>query len=317
MAPPELVTVFPAMTPQLEFQFDSQEDAEISLTDSIETIHRTIIGLIEDTAMFQAIGYHKTRTAAGEEFIQSLMYYSEVLIRVPLVKLTNELQNYTFTPAQTTSPLNLSIDTRLKNANEDFLKLVRITEDLERTAGWEISLKAPSEAHLALPKLDPGIVRVTSDAPCGRPTMIFVAGKPDLSHVVFGANETAWGNLTAVSTITRTARDTRLHHYIPLATEAFEALFQKEMKALAELQNDQPCGTSNQDDLLWRARASAIEHMRSDDSFLGGEDEMGIALRPPTWSINQGCYLCQGMMGYQSPKSWNENQRKKYILKFD
>ncbi|KAL7954422.1 hypothetical protein V8C34DRAFT_294435 [Trichoderma compactum] len=62
MAPPELVTVFPAMTPQLEFQFDSHEDAEKFFAKSIEIIHRAIIGLIEDAAMFQAIGYHKNMT---------------------------------------------------------------------------------------------------------------------------------------------------------------------------------------------------------------------------------------------------------------
>ncbi|KAL6795467.1 hypothetical protein J3E68DRAFT_404343 [Trichoderma sp. SZMC 28012] len=45
------------------------------------------------------------------------------------------------------------------------------------------------------------------------------------------------------------------------------------------------------------------DRTRSDQSTLGGEKEMGIALRPPTCSINQGCYLCQGMMGYQPPKS--------------
>lgn len=178
------------------------------------------------------------------------------------------------------------------------------------------SVSLQKQARLALPELPPGIVRVTSDAPCGRPTMLFVAGTFDLSRIVFGANETAWGQLTAVSAITRMARDTRLQHYIPPAMAAFQALRRKEVEALAELQNDLG-GTSDREDLLWSARSRAIEQMRSDDSFLGGENEMGIALRPPTWSINQGCYLCQGMMGYQSPKSWNENQRRKYILKFD
>lgn len=46
----------------------------------------------------------------------------------------------------------------------------------------------------------------------------------------------------------------------------------------------------------------AIRQMRSDPSLLGGEDELRIALCMSTWSINQGCYLCQGMMAYQSPK---------------
>ncbi|KAL7913149.1 hypothetical protein GGI35DRAFT_442157 [Trichoderma velutinum] len=50
---------------------------------------------------------------------------------------------------------------------------------------------------------------VTYDALGGRPAMIFIAGTTDLSHIVFGANGTAWGELTAVSAITRAARDTR------------------------------------------------------------------------------------------------------------
>ncbi|KAM0261170.1 hypothetical protein ACHAQJ_002432 [Trichoderma viride] len=177
-------------------------------------------------------------------------------------------------------------------------------------------LSLQKTARLSLPKLPDGIVRVTTSDPCGRPTMIFVAGSMDLSGIrtVFGANETAWEDLTAVSAITRTMRDIRLQHYVPSAMKAFETLRRKEMEALAELQSDSG-GTS--EDLLWRARSRAIEQMRSDESFLGGENEMGVALRPPTWSINQGCYLCQGMMGYQSPKSWNENQRRKYILTFN
>lgn len=148
--------------------------------------------------------------------------------------------------------------------------------------------------------------------------MIFVAATVDHSRIVFGANETSWGALTAVSAITRVARDTRLKHYIPLATKAFQALRREEKKALNELKHSPSTSTLAKKELEYRARLRAIAQMKSDDSFLGGENEIGIALRPPTWAFNRGCYLCQGMMGYKSPKPPStEKQRKSYILQFE
>lgn len=51
--------------------------------------------------MIQGMGYHKTHTAAGEEFLRGLRYYSEVLIWDSLVKMESELyptdsRNFTF-----------------------------------------------------------------------------------------------------------------------------------------------------------------------------------------------------------------------------
>lgn len=363
MATLEIVKEFPAMKPQIVFPYNSYGDLERNWAEPIEVIHHAAIALTEDVAMFRAMGYHKTHTAAGEEFLRSLFYYAKVLVWDSFLTLEPELQAYTCTPALT---IKKSLGSKLENARTSLEHLSSAILDLLGGVGWEfdrktlstsdmvptaspyqllyqmigikklssapagdqitrtfckfhpllLSVSLQKQACLALPELPPGIVRVTSDALCGRPTMIFVAGSPDLSHIVFGANEAAWGEFTAISSITRMARDTRLQHYIPPAMAAFQALRQKEVEALAGLQNDSS-GTSNREDLLWSARSRAIEQMRSDDTFLGGENEMGIALRPPKWSINQGCYLCQGMMGYQSPKSWNENQRRKYILKFD
>ncbi|KAL7816798.1 hypothetical protein V8C44DRAFT_355833 [Trichoderma aethiopicum] len=195
------------------------------------------------------------------------------------------------------------------------------------------------QAGLALPKLPDDIVKVTSESPCGRPTMMFIAGSMDLSRFVMGANGTAWDSLTPVSAITRAARDVRLQHYIPRAMAAFQALRQKEGQALAELKDASPnklkhkpsadsgsASTSaplkdgeeakEDPELVWRARSTAIRLMRSDPRMLGGEEEMGIAFKTPGWPANQGCYLCQGMMAYQSPRQWTENQQRKYILQF-
>ncbi|UKZ96173.1 uncharacterized protein TrAFT101_010973 [Trichoderma asperellum] len=327
-----------------------------TLAKPIDVIHRAIIALNEDIAMFEAMGYHKRHTAASNEFLRSLCYYSEVLILDSLIKMESEFQAYACTPASRAIEPHRSIGSGLADARVSFSRFLHFIRRVLDEAGWEVSWNAPStgdmvptacpyqllyqmicmeklssastdqiprtflslqkQAYLSLPQLPPGIKRVTSNDNCGRPTMIFIAGTLDLSRLVFGANETAWGDLTAVSAITRKARDIRLRHYITPAMQAFQALHRKEVEALTELQGNSG-GNFDGAELLWRARSRAMEQMRSDDSFLGGENEMGLALRPPSWSINQGCYLCQGMMGYKSPKVWNENQRRRYILTFD
>ncbi|KAL7936452.1 hypothetical protein V8C35DRAFT_295525, partial [Trichoderma chlorosporum] len=358
MASLELVTEFPARKPQILFPPCSYAEIERVWVKPINVIRHAAIALTEDVALFEAMGYHKAKTAAGEEFLHSLTYHAGVLVRDSLVTMKSGLGAYAYTPALTLKADNISIGSLLAAADVAFERLSKLINNLLSNAGWEFRWEAPStgdmvptatpyqllyqlickdklhadssaptgdevtrifsnlqkQVGLMLPELPHGI-RVTSDTPCGRPTMVFVAGSLDLSHIVFGANEPTWGDLTALSAITRAARDARLQHYVPKATAAFRALREKEAKALQELQSNSD-SASDMKDLLWGARATAIRQIRSDDSFLGGDEEMGIALRPPTWSINQGCYLCQGMMGYKSPKTWNENQRKKYILTF-
>ncbi|PTB56424.1 hypothetical protein M431DRAFT_518183 [Trichoderma harzianum CBS 226.95] len=357
MAPLGLVTEFPAKKPQLLIPFDTYADVEtwvkpvevirqaaIALTEDAAMFkaidyHKT---RTEDGEEFlRSLAYY------AEVLIQDSLVGFEKRF---------EVYSHTPTSTTTELTGNRSIGSMLLGARQSYQELTDFLVNLVDTLGWEFHWKIPSagdlvptaspyqllyqmickkklhdvfyvpvltppvslqkQAYLALPELDSGIERVTSDAPCGRPTMLFVSGTFDLSHIFFGANETAWGELTAVSAITRIARDIRLRHYVPVAMEAFKALQRKEIEALAELENESG-GASDKEDLVWKARARAIDRMRSDQSTLGGEKEMGIALRPPTWAINQGCYLCQGMMEYQSPKSWNENQRRKYILKFD
>ena len=144
--------------------------------------------------------------------------------------------------------------------------------------------------------------------------MIFVAMKLDRTQYIIGANESSWGVLKDLANITRTARDHRLIFYKDPALAAFQALRRHEDAESRTLAETQPeLGT---DDRLGEARLRAVEAMRSDPTFLGGADEMGLALRVPGWSVNQACYACQGMMGYESPQTWSKNQRVKYIRKW-
>lgn len=148
MAPPKLVTEFPAMKPQLVFSFNSYADVEKTWAKPIETIHHTAIALTEDAAMFQALGYHKTHTAAGEEFLRSLAYYEEVLILDSLFKMRSELQAYTFTPALTIAEPNHSIGSMLADASESCLRLSKIRTELLDAAGWKFHWKTPSTGDM-------------------------------------------------------------------------------------------------------------------------------------------------------------------------
>ncbi|KAM0447665.1 hypothetical protein ACHAO4_008806 [Trichoderma viride] len=356
MAPPTLVREFPAMEPQMIFRPMSYEEFQSTWSEPVDAIRRTIIGLTEDIAMFQAMGLHKRHTAAGEEFLQSVTYYSQALVLASLVKIKDRLRAYAPTSALPGNEAIKSIGSKLTDAQVAFNRFSAVKEDVLATAGWNFVWKTPKtgdkvptaspyqllyelicinklssaptdhitrvlaslekQEYLSLPDLPPGIERVTFDK-CGRPTMLFVAATPDRSRIFFGANETSWGTLTALSAITRMARDTRVQQYIPRAMKAFQALRRKEEEALVELRRNPSTRTLSDKELKYRSRLGAIERMRLDESFLGGGNEMGIALRPPKWSFNQGCYLCQGMMGYQSPNPpVTEKQRKSYILQF-
>ncbi|KAM0454228.1 hypothetical protein ACHAPV_008501 [Trichoderma viride] len=356
MAPPTLVREFPAMKPQMIFRPMSYEEFQNTWSEPVDAIHRVIIGLTEDIAMFQAMNFHKRHTAAGEEFLSSLMYYSQVLVLDSLVKIESRLRVYAPTSALPSNKTIQSFCSRLSDAQDAFGRFTAITSEVLSEASWTFIWKTPSagekvptaspyqllyqlicihkissaptdhitrvlaslekQEYLSLPDLPPGIERVTFDK-CGRPTMLFVAATPDRSRIFFGANETSWGRLTALSAITRMARDTRVQQYIPRAMKAFQALRRKEEEALVELRRNPSTRTLSEKELKYRSRLGAMERMRLDESFLGGGNEMGIALRPPKWSFNQGCYLCQGMMGYQSPNPpVTEKQRKSYILQF-
>ncbi|KAL7899012.1 hypothetical protein HDV63DRAFT_78921 [Trichoderma sp. SZMC 28014] len=359
MAPLTLVREFPAMKPQINFRPMSYEEFQAAWSDTVDTLCRVIFGLTEDMAMYRAVNLHKRRTAGNEEFLRSILYYSQILVLDPLVKLESRLRVYAPTSASALQG-NMaiqSIDSKLKDARNAFDRFSALTSKVLEEAGWVFRWKTPSvgdkvptagpyqllyqliciskisaapndhiarvlsslqnKEYLSLPNLPPGIERVDLDK-CGRPTMLFIAATPNRSRIVFGANQTSWGTLTAMSDITRRARDIRLQQYVPRAMRAFQALRRKEEEALAELRRNPNMRALSEKELQYRSRLGAIERMRSDASFLGGENELGIALRPPRWEFNQGCYACQGMMGYQSPvPPVKEKQRKKYILQFD
>ncbi|KAL7792467.1 hypothetical protein V8C37DRAFT_380412 [Trichoderma ceciliae] len=100
MAPPELVTEFSALKPQLLFPLGSYADVEKTWINPIEIIRQAAIALTEDAAIFRAIGYHEIHTAASEEFLRSLVYYAKVLVQDSLVAIETEFKAF--------SRLNLS-----------------------------------------------------------------------------------------------------------------------------------------------------------------------------------------------------------------
>lgn len=149
---------------------------------------------------------------------------------------------------------------------------------------------------------------------CGRPTMMFAVVVSETPRLLVGMNEPSWAGFPAIANVTRQARDFRLQHYVPIARLAFNTLRDKEATHLSRLQASQ---TGKEDRTLQcEARREAILDMRNDPTFLGGT-EIGLALRLPGWHGNQPCYVCQGMMGYQSARRWSEKDKKGYLGRFD
>ncbi|KAM0261169.1 hypothetical protein ACHAQJ_002431 [Trichoderma viride] len=79
--------------------------------------------------MFQALGYHKARKAAREEFLGSLAYFAQVLVEDTLEKITSELRFYAFTPA--IKPGNRSIGSILADANQSVERLSKNLQKLK------------------------------------------------------------------------------------------------------------------------------------------------------------------------------------------
>lgn len=130
-------------------------------------------------------------------------------------------------------------------------------------------------------------------------------------RLLLGSNEPSWGCLTSVSLITRAARDTRLKDYTPIAMPAFRRLQERDTELRAALGHDP------EKKLIFQARRQATTDMRQDITFLGGTNEVGLAFRVPAWSTNKPCFLCFGMMGYQSAVSWAAKDQDKYMSSFD
>jgi hypothetical protein len=150
----------------------------------------------------------------------------------------------------------------------------------------------------------------------GRPTMMFFsiypttdASKPPI--VLFGCNEMSWGAAHAIQTVTRNHRDHGLQSYIPVASETFTFLHDREQS----LSQGRTVPISKQDLIAIRRQAAIDTHR--DPSFLGGTNETGLALRTSGWSPNKPCYLCFGMMGYQQAVTWKTKDQENYNATFN
>ncbi|UKZ69263.1 uncharacterized protein TrAtP1_010275 [Trichoderma atroviride] len=139
-----LVREFPAMKPQMIFRPMSYEEFQTTWSEPVDTIRRAIIGLTEDIAVFQAMSLHKRHTAAGEEFLQSLLYYSQVLILDPLVKIKGRLRVYAPTSALPGNETVQSIGSKLTDAQLAFNRFSAITSQVLDEASWTFRWKTPS-----------------------------------------------------------------------------------------------------------------------------------------------------------------------------
>lgn len=123
-------------------------DIQGTLAKPIDVIHRAIIALNEDIAMFEAMGYHKRHTAASNEFLRSLCYYSEVLILDSLIKMESEFQAYACTPASRAIEPHRSIGSGLADARVSFSRFLHFIRRVLDEAGWEVSWNAPSTGDM-------------------------------------------------------------------------------------------------------------------------------------------------------------------------
>lgn len=132
------------MEPQLVFPPMSYAEVQNTWSEPIDIVHRAIIGFTEDIAMFQKLNFHKRHTEAGEEFLRSLLYYSQVLVLGSLVKIKGGLHVYAYTPASPSSEPTQSIGSRLTDAQVAFDGFFSFTADVLIEASWTFSWKTPS-----------------------------------------------------------------------------------------------------------------------------------------------------------------------------
>lgn len=127
----------------MTFRAMSYEEFQKTWSEPIDTVRRAIIALTEDIAMFQAMGLHKRHNTASEEFLRSLVYYSEVLVLDSLVKIKGRRQFYAPTSALPRNETIQTIDSKLTDAQLAFNRFVAVKEDVLATAGWNFVWKAP------------------------------------------------------------------------------------------------------------------------------------------------------------------------------
>jgi hypothetical protein len=128
--------------------------------------------------------------------------------------------------------------------------------------------------------------------------------------LVLGANNARWGMLAPIASITRAARDARLGDYIPIAMPTFLKLREQDESLRRALASGAEYA------LVADARRQATSAVREDSTFLGGTHELGLALRPLSWTEVKPCYLYHGMMDYRTVVDWPQAEYDKYHSTF-
>jgi hypothetical protein len=101
-----------------------------------------------------------------------------------------------------------------------------------------------------------------------------------------------------------------------VAKLAFDSLRRHEQTRLRDETGTTDDENKVEREMLLRARNSAREAMKTDQTFLGGTKERGMALRTPDWEHTMACYLCASMMGYKDTKVWPEDHEQTAFAKF-
>ncbi|KAL2130040.1 hypothetical protein VTI74DRAFT_6969 [Chaetomium olivicolor] len=111
-------------------------------------------------------------------------------------------------------------------------------------------------------------------------------------------------------------RGHRLEKYIPLGETAFVALKAIEESAMPEDLARKKKKSEKELEQLGEVRQAMKARMRHDPNFLGGTNEIGIAMRVPTWEYSPPCYLCAAIMGYQDPSGVARTRRRGRLQSF-
>ena len=174
------------------------------------------------------------------------------------------------------------------------------------------SAQTPSTDNIASPTIARVVNADGPKTPAKRSAGGNLTELPVKAKLVLGCNDTQWGPLTCISTITQAARDTRLANYLQHGMPAYTALQERDMVAIQSLDSNSVSPKEK-----GRVRRQVATAMRMDPTFLGGQHELGMALQPLAWKPHKPCYACFGMMGYQQVKYWSEKEQNAYMARFD
>jgi hypothetical protein len=142
---------------------------------------------------------------------------------------------------------------------------------------------------------------------CLHPAIPGTSGLRLLFHV--GGDEEDLGSSKGITQVRKEQRDCRLMDYIPSARDAFNALYNTEQTILRDrraLPSTESVGMR-----VTALRVEAIQKMRPHPTFLGRTREDGQAFNR-LGSASKCCYVCKGMMGYNTYDS--EAQGRKVVF---